>query len=225
MVMTLLLCKASLTDRPPQVAMSFTVVPVSKPISPPVPLPPEAKVAAKPPAPLPMVAKESTPEPIKPLPPVPRKKVPAQPKKVALRPKPAKVPTESTFRGTPVDAAPLAATGVATAPVTRGRTLAASPVESYRPPDVQAAYANNPKPNYPPSARRMGREGTVWLTVEVTETGRVAQVVIKTSSGFDSLDQAALAAVSRWQFIPAQRNGRPVVVRITLPMRFELQKE
>lgn len=89
--------------------------------------------------------------------------------------------------------------------------------------DVRAAYASNPRPAYPPSARRMGYEGTVVLTVQVSGAGAVTGVEIGRSSGFASLDQAAKAAVSQWRFIPARKNGQPVAAGVTVPIRFQLE--
>jgi protein TonB len=39
------------------------------------------------------------------------------------------------------------------------------------PPRFDAAYLNNPKPSYPPLARRLGEEGRVTLRVHVTPDG------------------------------------------------------
>ncbi|MBF0399398.1 MAG: energy transducer TonB [Magnetococcales bacterium] len=93
-----------------------------------------------------------------------------------------------------------------------------------RPPDLQAAYTHNPKPGYPSAAQRMGHEGTVLLSVSITKTGDVEQVSVQSSSGYESLDRAALTAVSGWKFIPARRNGLAAAARVALPIRFYLQK-
>ncbi|MBF0427525.1 MAG: energy transducer TonB [Magnetococcales bacterium] len=158
----------------------------------------------------------------KPVPPVPVKD-PVVKKSVPVQKQPPKVRKVETPRPLPVAAAaPVVAAAI---PAAKSEPITALPVEVYRPPDVRAAYAANPKPVYPHSARRMGREGEVLLTVEVTAEGGVARVTIQTGSGVDSLDQAALEAVARWRFVPAQRNGRNVAATVTVPIRFQLQKE
>lgn len=48
---------------------------------------------------------------------------------------------------------------------------------------------------YPLSAQQMGREGRTTVTFLLSVTGEVSNVLIKKSSGTDSLDAAALAAV------------------------------
>lgn len=77
--------------------------------------------------------------------------------------------------------------------------------------------------SYPPTARRRGLGGTVHLEVELLPTGRVASVVVRSSSSHAVLDQAALDAVSQLQPVPFPPGlpSRPLKVR--LPIVFELQ--
>ena len=84
-------------------------------------------------------------------------------------------------------------------------------------------YQTNPKPVYPPLARRRGQQGTVMLQVMVLENGRVEQVTLHRSSGFALLDKAALDTVKKWQFFPGTENGRPVSTRVLVPVHFKLQ--
>ncbi|MBF0436422.1 MAG: energy transducer TonB [Magnetococcales bacterium] len=94
-----------------------------------------------------------------------------------------------------------------------------------RQPEVDVAYASNPQPLYPVQARRMGQEGTVILSVEVTAEGSVARVSIRTSSGHESLDRAAAEAVAQWRFTPALRHGRKVAATVGIPIRFRLEED
>jgi protein TonB len=87
-----------------------------------------------------------------------------------------------------------------------------------------ARYGQNPAPPYPSEARRRGWEGTVLLIVEIRENGRPERVTIKESSGHSVLDNAALGAVGRWTFVPAQQNGRPVRSVAEVPIIFSLQE-
>jgi protein TonB len=67
------------------------------------------------------------------------------------------------------------------------------------------------QPEYPPTARRLGQEGTVVLLIYVQTDGHVADVKVQKSSGFDKLDEAALREAKRsWRFIPAKEGNTPV---------------
>lgn len=61
------------------------------------------------------------------------------------------------------------------------------------------------------------------LRVKVGADGRVQDVSIRRSSGFPSLDQAALAAVRRWRFDPARAAGVVVASEVEVPVRFQLK--
>jgi protein TonB len=82
--------------------------------------------------------------------------------------------------------------------------------------------ADNRPPAYPREARRRGYEGVVILTVHVSTEGACLAVDLEESSGHSSLDRAALAAVRRWRFEPARRNGVPVEAQVEVPIRFQL---
>ena len=86
----------------------------------------------------------------------------------------------------------------------------------------QARYRETPKPNYPESARRKGREGTVLLRVLVDDKGRAKSVEINKSSGDDMLDRAAREAIERWRFIPARYGEEAVESWIRIPVDFRL---
>jgi len=83
-------------------------------------------------------------------------------------------------------------------------------------------YLKNPKPTYPLSARRRHQEGLVELVVTVTPQGRAASVRLKRSSGFSSLDQAALQAVRDYEFEPARIGETPVESECEVPVEFRL---
>jgi protein TonB len=77
-------------------------------------------------------------------------------------------------------------------------------------------------PDYPPSARRQGIEGTVRVRVLVGPDGRVIQALVVKTSGEDMLDAAALKAVVDWIFEPAQLNGEAVRAWASVPIAFKL---
>ena len=86
----------------------------------------------------------------------------------------------------------------------------------------QARYRDTPRPAYPESARREGREGRVLLRVLVDNQGRSKQVEINSSSGSDALDRAAAEAIRRWRFHPAFHGDQPVESWLRIPIEFRL---
>jgi len=98
-----------------------------------------------------------------------------------------------------------------------------TPVEAVTEPSADAAYLNNPKPDYPDLAERMRWEGTVWLRVHVLANGHPDVVEVQRSSGRALLDQAAVKTVrGRWAFVPAKRGQTPVEGWVTFPIEFKL---
>jgi protein TonB len=83
--------------------------------------------------------------------------------------------------------------------------------------------AGNPKPSYPAEARQRGIEGHVVLRVSVDANGAATTVSVLSSSGHESLDDAALAAVRRWRFVPATRAGVAVAATADVPIQFRLE--
>ena len=79
-------------------------------------------------------------------------------------------------------------------------------------------------PLYPQAARRMGREGKVVLRLAIDETGKLQQVEVVESSGFE-FTRAAVEAVKKSTYRPALQNGRPVPSRAVLPVQFVLKEE
>jgi TonB family protein len=88
---------------------------------------------------------------------------------------------------------------------------------------VQPKYVENPKPVYPQEARRKGYEGEVVLRVEVLSNGRVGEIEVKSSSGYDLLDRSALTTVKEWKFIPAKKGEAPIPLWVNIPVKFQLQ--
>lgn len=83
-------------------------------------------------------------------------------------------------------------------------------------------YGINPLPKYPPLAREKGYEGTVYLRVMVKVDGRVGQLAVDRSSGYEILDRTAVDSVQEWAFFPAKKGGRPVASWVLLPVKFAL---
>jgi protein TonB len=120
-------------------------------------------------------------------------------------------PTESSPSATPheIKAAP-APTPPANVPVLQAR--------------FDADYLKNPVPPYPPRSRRLGEEGQVVLRVSVNPQGTTDSVEIRTSSGSQRLDEAALSTVRNWKFIPAKRGDTPLQSWVLVPITFKLEQ-
>lgn len=91
------------------------------------------------------------------------------------------------------------------------------------PPRLDASYLNNPRPAYPPAARRRGDQGTVLVRVVVTTEGLAASVALQKTSGHPSLDDAALAAVKSWRFVPARQGGQALEAPYVVPIVFKVE--
>jgi protein TonB len=80
------------------------------------------------------------------------------------------------------------------------------------------------QPNYPSSLLSKGIGGKVLITCVVDETGKVVSTSIKKSSGNADLDKAAVNAVLKWKFKPAQKAGRNIRATCVVPFNFEVKK-
>ncbi|HEY3615301.1 MAG TPA: energy transducer TonB [Candidatus Sulfotelmatobacter sp.] len=84
-----------------------------------------------------------------------------------------------------------------------------------------------PKPVYHPNAeytdkaRKKKIQGSVVVTIVVTDEGTVRDARIVSGLAKD-LDKQALKAVSAWKFEPATKDGKPVAVRIRVEVDFRL---
>lgn len=78
-------------------------------------------------------------------------------------------------------------------------------------------------PTYPEAARLRGREGQVVLRAVIDRSGRVESEITVVRSDPD-FDAAAIAAFRQWLFDPARdREGRPIRVVLTVPLRFQIR--
>lgn len=136
-------------------------------------------------------------------------------------PAPLETPSATAINLEPVPPAPAApepAPVVASAPV--------APVAAPPPlvlPRFDAAYLRNPPPVYPALSRRYGEQGRVMLRVVVNPDGTPQSVELRTSSGAERLDEAALVAVRRWRFVPARQGNTPVSAAVLVPIVFSLE--
>jgi protein TonB len=76
------------------------------------------------------------------------------------------------------------------------------------------------KPVYPEDARAAGIEGVIILGIVIGQDGSVIETRVLRS--IPELDQAAIDAVSQWQFKPTVLNGEPVEVEMAVTTNFTL---
>jgi len=152
------------------------------------------------------------PEPAPPVPKIEQAPVMVQPKLPQID-TPAQPSPNSIAVAPPVPPAPKADA--------KDKTTEEAPVS---PPVFDAAYLNNPAPVYPNMSRRLREVGTVQLRVRVSAAGEPLEVQLSKSSGYERLDDSARAAVQKWKFEPAKRNGSAVEAWVLVPVEFSLTR-
>lgn len=156
------------------------------------------------------------------------------PKTAAARPLAAPVaPAFQAAAPLPValaDAAPTPAAPMgAVAPQPAAIPVAAAPAVSIAAPakvelpSSDAQYLHNPAPGYPMLSRRAGEQGRVLVHVLIGADGTPQKADIKTSSGFERLDRAALATVLQWRYVPGKRGGVAEPMWFDVPINFVLE--
>lgn len=88
--------------------------------------------------------------------------------------------------------------------------------------DVSAPrIVHKEEPAYSAAARDAKVEGTVVLSLAITEGG-IAESIKVVRGLHEDLDRNAMAAVERWRFEPAKRQDQPVKVTATVEVNFRL---
>src|SRR4051794_12345164 len=75
------------------------------------------------------------------------------------------------------------------------------------------------EPKYCNAARADHVQGTVVLQLIVDERGRPIEITVLSPLGF-GLDERAVAAVDKWEFVPARKADRPVRVLAHVEVNF-----
>ncbi len=88
--------------------------------------------------------------------------------------------------------------------------------------DEKPTPTKTSNPDYPTDLKREGVDGLVAVTTVIDETGNVIDVQVKKSS-HPSFDKPAKEAIMRWKFSPAKKDGKPVKVRVTIPVKFSIK--
>ena len=98
------------------------------------------------------------------------------------------------------------------------------------PRDVEFGTATGPKflhrelPAYPMMARKLGKEGKIVLRLTIDERGSLLNVEVVKNAGY-GFTEAAIEAVKRSTFLPAKKDGRTIVSRAILPIRFMFRRD
>ncbi|MDI6776306.1 MAG: TonB family protein [Syntrophales bacterium] len=98
------------------------------------------------------------------------------------------------------------------------------------PRDVEFGTATGPKflhrriPVYPLMARKLGKEGVVVLRLAIDHRGNLLNVEVTERAGY-GFTEAAIEAVKRSTFLPAKRDGQPIISHALLPIRFMLRRD
>jgi protein TonB len=74
---------------------------------------------------------------------------------------------------------------------------------------------------YPEIARRAGVQGRVYVLAYINDKGEVTRTEVQRGIGA-GCDEAAMNAVRKARFIPGRQRGKPVNVRVSIPIRFQL---
>lgn len=167
---------------------------------------------------------------IVPLQPTPPKPVVKQQPVIKKQPVVQELSTSVPVANEPVSqpvavAEPTPVTSTKTPEVVEPAPAKVEPEPVIEPPKFGAAYLHNPAPDYPSGSRRAREQGRVLLKVIVSTKGEAEDVQLEISSGFTRLDDAAIEAVKKWQFIPAKRSNQPIRAGVLVPVKFSLENK
>lgn len=88
--------------------------------------------------------------------------------------------------------------------------------------DENPVPVKTPPPKYPESLKREGVSGLVAVVIVIDEKGMIIGSSIAKSSN-PEFEKPALDAVKNWKFKPAKKDGVAVKVRVTVPLRFNVE--
>ncbi len=163
-----------------------------------------------------------------------QKLAPRKPEPVLRKPAPppASQPITEAPSSTPLQTsapvaaapAPIAATPMAPSPP---QAPPAPPAEAapakVELPSSQASYLQNPPLVYPSMSKRLGEQGKVIVRVLIGADGLPQNAQLKTSSGFDRLDRAAVDYVMKCRYVPGKVGGTAQAMWHDAPVNFVLE--
>lgn len=110
----------------------------------------------------------------------------------------------------------------------------------------EAIPISTKSPSYPYEAKKERVEGIFYFIVEISATGAInavkcveknvfaddgkvkdAEVLAKKKyvQAVNQMEKEALESIWQWKFKPAMRDGKPIMSRVTLPVKFKLSGE
>jgi protein TonB len=107
-----------------------------------------------------------------------------------------------------------------------------TPEKPAAPPPIAAAprvmprldASHSQEPEYPPTSRRLGEQGSLIMQVLIGVDGRVIDSKLVRSSGIERLDQAALDGVKgNYRFLPGTIDGKPAEMWYTFKFTWKLK--
>ena len=78
------------------------------------------------------------------------------------------------------------------------------------------------QPEYSDDGRKARIQGTVELLIIVTPEGKAQIEQVRKSLGY-GLDQKAIEAVKKWQFIAGKKDGKPLATYVSVLVNFSLR--
>lgn len=168
-------------------------------------------------------------DPPKPKPNTPPPPPPAQVKKTLTAPSVVAPQPLAIADPTPSPNAPSGVTTPQPAPAPVTAPVAAVPAAAppaslaVQLPSSNADYLQNPRPPYPPLSRRLNEQGKSMVRVLIGADGQPQRAEIANSSGFARLDEAALATVMRWRYVPGKRGGVAETMWFNVPINWVLE--
>ncbi len=170
----------------------------------PVPPPPPTPVPVSQPKPRPKLSPTPVPEPVMEPAPEPTLNTPAADDPPPTLAPPSAAPAEALPAKPPAPPAPPAPPKIEL-------------------PSSHASYLNNAPPRYPALSKRLGEQGRVVVRALIDPNGTASQATVKTSSGYERLDQTAVQTVLKWRYVPGKRAGVPEAMWFNIPLDFVLE--
>jgi TonB family protein len=78
--------------------------------------------------------------------------------------------------------------------------------------------------HYPKAAKKEGIEGIVFVSFVIGADGAVSDLEIEEGIRKD-LDKAAMTAIKKTKWLPAQKDNQPVTCKISIPIQFKLESK
>jgi len=153
----------------------------------------------------------------------------AKPKQEELPPPPPKLQTPPPYVPPPdldvaMDAPPPSTNSTAIAAVTKNVAPPAPPAPDTEP-RLDPKWRGNKIPDsaYPPTSVRLCEQGDAVLTFLVQTDGRIGEVRLDKSTGFQRIDEFGVDYIQKnWRFLPGMKEGKPITSWKTMRIVFKI---